>query len=249
MRERAAADQVASDPGTHDPASEEPATARGLVLPFGPLLWLTARGVLGRRRTALLALAGAVPVVVSALWLFTGQSDDPSGFATTVLDPWVVTTVLPVVALVLGTSVLGSEMDDGTLVFLLAKPVPRWAVVVSKAIVAALVSAALVTASTCLSWVAGLGSAALSSAIVPIVAGVAFGAAIYSSIAVALSSITGRALIVGLVYVFLWEGGLASLLVGTRLFSVRQYVLAIGGIASASTDRSGGRSMRSPPLS
>ncbi len=61
---------------------------------------------------------------------------------------------------------------------------------------------------------------------------VTFGAVIYSCVAVALSSFTGHALIVGLVYVFLWEGGLASLLAGTRLFSVRQYVLGVAGVTS-----------------
>jgi ABC-2 type transport system permease protein len=204
----------------------------GLVRPFGPLVRLTARGVLGRRRTLLMALAAAVPVVVAAFWMLTGQSADPDIFATQVLDPWVITTVLPLVALVLGTSVLGSEIEDGTLVFLLAKPVPRWIVVAAKTVVAALASAVLVTVSTLLCWVIGLGPAAASGEVVGIAAGVAFGAVLYSCIAVALSSVTSRALIVGLVYVFLWEGTLAGLLAGTRLFSVRQYVLGIAGITS-----------------
>jgi ABC-2 type transport system permease protein len=179
-----------------------------------------------------MALAALVPVLVSALWMLTGQSDDPGTFATMIIDPWIITTLLPIVALVVGTSVLGSEIEDGTIVFLLAKPVSRWLIVVAKAFVASAASVALVVGATIICWVVGLGPGAASTDIAGIVAGVAFGAVIYSCVAVALSSVTGRALIVGLVYVFLWEGGLAGLLAGTRLFSVRQYVLGIAGVTS-----------------
>ena len=203
-----------------------------LVRPFGPLVRLASRGVLGRRRTLLMALIAAVPVLVALIWLLTGQPDRPALFASTVLDPWVLTTVLPIIALVLGTSVLGSEIEDGTIVYLLSKPLPRWLIVAAAVAVAGLASAALVVASTALCWVAGLGSAAVTPDAARILAGVAFGAVVYSFVAVALSSLTGRALIIGLLYVMLWEGSLASLLAGTRLLSVRQYVLAIAGISS-----------------
>ena len=32
---------------------------------------------------------------------------------------------MPLVAVIFGTGALGSELDDGTVVYLLAKPVPR----------------------------------------------------------------------------------------------------------------------------
>jgi ABC-2 type transport system permease protein len=51
---------------------------------------------------------------------------------------------------------------------------------------------------------------------------------------VAVSLVTGRALVFGLAYVLIWEGLLAGLFAGTRTFSVRQLTLAfadsIGGI-------------------
>ena len=49
----------------------------------------------------------------------------------------------------------------------------------------------------------------------------------------ALSLITGRALVFGLGYVLIWEGVLAGLFAGTQTFSVRQQTLAI---ADALTD-------------
>ena len=38
---------------------------------------------------------------------------------------------------------------------------------------------------------------------------------------------TGHALIVGLIYVYIWEGVVAGLFTGTRLVSVHQYVLGV----------------------
>ncbi len=42
-----------------------------------------------------------------------------------------------------------------------------------------------------------------------------------------LSLVTSRALIVGLVYVLVWEGLVNGFLSGTRLLSIRHYTLAI----------------------
>ena len=45
-----------------------------------------------------------------------------------------------------------------------------------------------------------------------------------------LSVVTSRALIAGLVYVFIWEGLINGLFAGTRLLSVRHYTLAVADI-------------------
>ncbi len=55
------------------------------------------------------------------------------------------------------------------------------------------------------------------------------GSLLYTVGFLALSVVTSRALIAGLLYVFIWEGLLAGLFAGTALFSVRQYVLALAG--------------------
>ncbi len=45
-----------------------------------------------------------------------------------------------------------------------------------------------------------------------------------------LSIVTSRALIAGLVYVFVWEGLINGLFAGTRLLSIRHYTLAVADI-------------------
>ena len=65
------------------------------------------------------------------------------------------------------------------------------------------------------------------------------GGAAYAAVFVALSSLTARALVAGLVYVLLWEGALGGLLEGTRFLSIRQATLGV-------VARLGGRSTRRP---
>jgi ABC-2 type transport system permease protein len=63
----------------------------------------------------------------------------------------------------------------------------------------------------------------------------AIGAVLYVSVFIALSVLTSRALIVGLVYVVLWEGLLAGLFEGTRVVSIREYTMSF----AAALDPSG----------
>jgi len=80
-----------------------------------------------------------------------------------------------------------------------------------------------------------IAAGGLGEGLVPgMVAGAAIGSLLYCSVFVAVSLVTGRALVFGLAYVLIWEGLLAGLFVGTRTFSIRQVTLAladaIGGI-------------------
>ncbi|MFL5718697.1 MAG: ABC transporter permease subunit, partial [Chloroflexota bacterium] len=99
---------------------------------MAPLVEVTLRGMLGRRRTVLLALLAGLPVLIAVLVRLSGGRPD----ADRVLDNLVVRTVMPLVALIVGTAAIGSEIDDGTAVYLLIKPIPRWRVAASKILVA-----------------------------------------------------------------------------------------------------------------
>jgi ABC-2 type transport system permease protein len=190
---------------------------------------VTLRGALGRRRTLLVALLAALPILIAIIIRIGGTSTDGAGLTAGLLDALLVTTVLPLVALVFGTGVLGSELDDGTAVYLLVKPIDRWRIVVAKAAVAAGITIALVFPATLLAgMVVGAGRGGESIAIGFALA-VLPGSILYAVGFLALSVVTSRALIAGLLYVFIWEGLLAGLFAGTALLSVRQYILALAG--------------------
>jgi ABC-2 type transport system permease protein len=210
------------------------------VTVFATLAEVTFRGLLGRRRTILLLLLAALPVLVAILARIGGARLDDG--LTAILE-LVVRTVLPLTALVFGVSALGSEIDDGTAVFILAKPIPRWVVVLAKCVVAGTVAAALSVASTLATGVIIAGADADGLAVT-----VAFGVAIaiaafaYSSLFVALSVVTGRALFIGLVYTLVWEGVLAGILPGTRAFSLREATLTLAEALAPSGARIDGDS-------
>lgn len=195
----------------------------------GAIVVVTLRGLLSRRRALLMVLLAALPVLVGLLIrLGGGRADAPE-----ILDTLVVRTVLPLIALIIGTSAIASEIEDGTLVYLLVKPLPRWQIALAKLAVAAGLTAVLVVPPILVTGVlvGGFGSSSLAVAFGYAVAAIIGGAA-YACAFATLGTITSRALVVGLAYTLLWEGVLAGLLEGTRFLSVRQATL---GIAAALT--------------
>jgi ABC-2 type transport system permease protein len=185
---------------------------------------VTARALLGRRRTLLMLLVAGAPVLLGLLIRIGSESGRPNRLEPT-LEALLVTTVLPLVALVFGTAALGSELDDGTAVHVLTKPIPRWTIVLPKLAVAGGLTAVLLVASTilCGLLIGGAGSRELSITFAFAIA-IAIGSFVYAGIFLALSVFTSRGLIIGLAYALLWEGVLAGALPGTQLLSVREYI-------------------------
>jgi len=191
---------------------------------FRAIVELTLRALVGRRRTLTIAILACLPILLGILVRLGGGRPD----APEILDTLVIRTVSPLVALVIGTGAIGSEIDDGTLTFQLIKPVPRWLVALAKTAVAAFVTAVLVVPPVILTGLllGGLGAESTRITIGFAVAALAGGTA-YAIGFTALGAITSRALIVGLGYTLIWEGVLAGLLEGTRFLSVRQATLGI----------------------
>jgi ABC-2 type transport system permease protein len=213
------------------------------MTPFRALVDVTLRGLLGRRRTLLMVLLAGLPILVGLLIrLGGGRSDAPE-----ILDTLVIRTVLPLIALVFGTASIGSEIEDGTVVFLLAKPIARWRTALAKLAVAAGLTAAMVVPPIIITTllVGGFGADSLSTAVGFAIAAIAGGTA-YAVAFAALGVATSRALVVGLGYTLLWEGVLAGLLDGTRFMSIRQGTL---GLAAALTGEDAGVDVLGPVVS
>jgi ABC-2 type transport system permease protein len=196
-----------------------------------PVAAITLRSLLDQRRFWLMVLLAAVPVLLTLIGSMLGEAD----LSEEILDSLVVQTVLPLVALVFGIGALGSELEDGTIVYLLAKPGHRARIVLSKGLVGAGVTAALVVPATVITGLilASRQPDVMETAIAYSVA-VAVGGTAYALGFMALSSVTSRALSIGLGYVLLWEGILAGLLPGTQTFSIRQATLGLADMLGAS---------------
>jgi ABC-2 type transport system permease protein len=189
---------------------------------------VTARALLGRRRTLLMLLLAGAPIALGLLVRLGGTR--PNAVAPS-LEGLVVSSVLPLVALVLGTAALGSELDDGTAVHVLTKPIPRWSIVVPKVAVAGSLTALLLFPATILAgiMIGGTGGRELGLTFAYAIA-ILIGSFVYSAIFVALSAATSRGLVIGLAYSILWEGLLSAALQGTQLFSVREYIRGMASV-------------------
>jgi ABC-2 type transport system permease protein len=192
---------------------------------FGEIALVTLRALLGRRRTLLMLLLAAIPILVGFIVRANASGLREVG---PTLDGLVVRVVLPLVALVFGTAALGSELEDGTGVHLLTKPIRRSTIVLAKTTVAGTLTAAMLVPSTVLAGIllARPGSDQLATTFA-IALGVLVGSYLYVAIFVALSVVTSRGLLIGLGYALIWEGILAGLLPGSQIFSVREYVRGI----------------------
>jgi ABC-2 type transport system permease protein len=181
---------------------------------------LAAQALLGRRRFWLLL---GVPLALVALTALIAALTDGDA-AWPMLPGLGYPVVLPLVAVLAASSVLGPEVDDGSIVYLLSKPVSRHAVAASKwvvALVATLLAGALPLLVAAL--IAGGGDRAVAAGVAAVVAGTT-----YSALFLAVSAVTRHAVIVSLLFVLIWEGLLGNLLSGVAWLSVAQWGLRIG---------------------
>ncbi|WDZ85222.1 ABC transporter permease [Micromonospora cathayae] len=183
--------------------------------------WITARGLFGRRRFLMLVPLPAILVALAVLSRALGV--DPAQWGPPVLVGLGLAVVLPVVALIVGTGVLGAEIDDGTIVHVLTKPLPRWQIVLPKLAVAFGVSTLTVALPL---YVAGVLAHSVRLGLALALAS-AVGALAYSAFFVALSLVTRRPVLLGLVYVLIWEGLLGNFVSGTKVLSIQQYVITL----------------------
>jgi ABC-2 type transport system permease protein len=183
--------------------------------------YITARGLFGRRRVLLLLPLPLLMIVLALICRGYGVS--PTQWGQAVVVGLGLAVVLPVVSLIVGTGVLGSEVDDGTIVHILTKPLPRREIILAKLLVAAGVSA--VTTAIPLFITGVLADSVRFGLSLALAATI--GAIAYSALFLLLSLVSRRPVLFGLAYILVWEGLLGRFLSGTRVLSIEQYVITI----------------------
>ena len=194
------------------------------------LLRLSTQALFGRRRgVVLLLIAGALLALALFLRLLT---DDDDGIEAVVGLGF--TLALPLVALLASTAVLGPEIDDGSVVYLLAKPVNRHVIARSKfaaAWGATMLLGALPVALAALVFDSSQPGRALALGL-----GAAVSGTVYTALFLGLAAFTRHAVVVGLLFVLVWEGVLGSIFAGVRWLSVGAWGRAVAGEISSSVD-------------
>ncbi|MEU6799985.1 ABC transporter permease [Streptomyces neyagawaensis] len=184
---------------------------------------LTYRALLGRRRALILAVLPVLLLVISAAVRGLSGADDQ--VAADLLGGFALATMVPIIGVIAGTGAIGPEIDDGSVVYLLAKPVKRSTIIFTKLIVAIAVTMAFSAIPT---FVAGLilngngQQIAVAYTVAALVASIA-----YAAMFLLLGTVTRHAVVFGLVYALVWEALFGSLVQGARTLSVQQWSLAV----------------------
>jgi len=190
---------------------------------FTTLYRLMLRTQLTRARLLALVGLGLVGVIVG---FALGQSDvvDPLASGARFINAFGLSLLVPVATLVFASAALGDPNEDGTLVYLWLRPVPRWVIVGAATaaaftvtwpiVVVPLVLAALLTGAG-----ASLVGATMAAATAAMLA--------YTGIFVALGLRVKRALVWGLLYIFIWEGFVATANTTAARLAIRSYSRSI----------------------
>jgi ABC-2 type transport system permease protein len=179
----------------------------------------------------LLALSG-LTAAMALLALITGRSDAPIDDTWTLFRNFGLSGIIPIAALVMGSSAFGDLVDDRTLVHLWLRPANRALIVFAAWVAAVLVCLPFTVLGNTLSMaLAKMPSGAI------LAAGFSsfLGTLAYSAVFLGLGLKLRRALPWGLAYILIWEGVLANageglarfaLSLSTRSISYRSFTSA-----------------------
>ncbi|MCI0687343.1 MAG: ABC transporter permease [Sporichthyaceae bacterium] len=201
---------------------------------------ITWRGALGRRRAILLFV---FPVLLIGLTVILSATvGEPEEWIGGVVGGLGVGAMVPIIALIVGTSVLGMEIEEGNIVHLLTKPIPRREIILTKLVVASVVTALFAAVPITLATIIALPDEPSTALGLGLAATV--GSIVYSALFLMLSALTRRAVPVGLLYILIWESLLGNVASGVRTLSVNRYTLRIADWVSDFTIRDARISLR-----
>ncbi|MCE7081441.1 ABC transporter permease [Streptomyces sp. ST2-7A] len=197
--------------------------------PAGPRLYhptvarLTRRALLGRRRALILLALPVLLLIIAALVRFQAGVDDRA--AVEILNGFALAAMVPLIGVVAGTGAIAPEIDDGSIAHLLATPVRRSTIVLTKLVVAIGVTMLFTVPSILLAGVLLNENGrriAVAFAVAAAIASVAYGA-----IFLLLGVISRNAVVIGLIYALVWEALFGQLVPGAQTLSVQQWSLSV----------------------
>lgn len=192
---------------------------------------LTSRSLLGRKRPLVLLLLPVALLALCALARVLSNLDRDverelnATLAPNLLTAFGIAILMPLLSLIAGTGAIGPEIDEGSIVYLLAKPLNRYSIVVTKLAVAIAVIIAFGVLPVAIAGVVltgEVGTVTVAFTVGALAAGVA-----YAAVFLLLAVMTRNAVVVGLIYALIWESLVGGLVPGAQTLSVQQWSLAV----------------------
>jgi ABC-2 type transport system permease protein len=208
------------------------------------LFVLTLRQHLRGRRLLILSLLFLLPSVLAAVTRFTRHAPPPDHLEFVLILNLLPHALATLTALLYAAGIIQDEVEEQTLTYLLLRPLPRWALYVTKLAVTMVVTSVLTGVFTVLAYgviywnTAELWGDVLPGRALKTVALLALAQMGYCSLFGTLSLFTRRSLLVGLGYIVAIEGVLANFESVVRHLTVMYYfrVLAVRWLGPPDND-------------
>ncbi|MDT0318123.1 ABC transporter permease [Streptomyces millisiae] len=184
---------------------------------------LTYRALLGRRRALILSALPALLLVIAVAVRLLNGADDRA--ATEILGGFALASMVPLIGVIAGTGAIAPEIDDGSIVYLLSKPLDRRTIITTKLLVAIGVTLAFTTVPILLAGFILNGNSQTIAGAYAVAAAVASVA--YSAVFLLLGTVSRNAVVFGLVYALVWETLFGNVVPGARTLSIQQWATAI----------------------
>lgn len=182
---------------------------------------LVLKHQLTKGRLALFAVVAVIAVGIA--WLFQRNLDEDETVeaAAFFVDGFGLGLVAPVIGLVLGSAALGTWRDDETMVYVWLRPVSRWVIGLAGTLAALTVT--LPASVIPMTVAAGIGTDWDGEIIRASAISMSLASVAYTALFVLLGLVIKRALVWGLVYVFIWEFFIARGAAGAARLSINSY--------------------------
>jgi len=204
----------------------------GLLASTGLLFRAHLRRVWWSRRALACAALAAGPPAMAWLLAVVGPRNPGAAIATNVGWFLLLQVVVPLIALVCGSSVVTEEIEDRTITYLFSRPIPRASVLLGRWLAALVFVSVLLAASALLTVACASGSAAPgpspdAGVLGPLLGAALLGGAVYTALFAAAGVFFRHPMIVGLGYAFAIEGFLSNLPGRNQALTVQYYLRSL----------------------
>ena len=191
-----------------------------LAPPSQPILRLSLRALLGKRRALALLPLNILPIAVAVFSAFhTGRN--PELRYAHLVGQLLLPFVVALVSLALASASIADEREDSTLVYLTQTPVPRMAIMGAKILATWVATLAVVFPGVAAAMVVDQNAG--GGGVLWLLVAVVLTALAYSAAFSWLSLRMSRAVLTGIAYIVFWEGSIASFAPSADRLSISAY--------------------------
>ncbi|MBC8066365.1 MAG: ABC transporter permease subunit [Chlorobia bacterium] len=173
---------------------------------------------------------------ISKVFLYVNQANDLAE-AYSMLSSLLVFRVLPLASAIFSSAVIGQEVEQKTIVYLLTRPVERWKLVLFRTLASAVAVSLVSVVTLALVSAAVYGSPFSNPMFFRDLVAILVGSLAYGTLFVFVTLLMSKAaMVVCLLFAFAWEtavpnmpGSMSSLSVSTYLSAIAQRPSALGG--------------------